>query len=122
MQSLIVGLLLAGVSGVSVIAFKHPKGYARLFPYSILAVTALFVGATIWHIAVETTWDRIVPHLSAEIHPIAKIGKREVDLPYELLSVSYLVVMTFLWINLKLPPFLQHTDGEAGDDDNDESR
>jgi hypothetical protein len=51
MQSLIVGLLLAGVSGISFIAFKHPNGYARLFPYLTFAVTALFVGATIWHIA-----------------------------------------------------------------------
>ena len=121
MQSLIVGLLLAGVSGISFIAFKHPHGYARLFPYLILAVTALFVGVTIWHIAVETTWDRIVPHLTDEIHPVAKTGKREVELPYELLSVIYLSVIAYLWVNRKLPPFLQHTDGEGSDDDTEET-
>ena len=48
MQSLIVGLLLAGVSAVSFVAFKYPNGYARLFPYMTGVATALFLGVTVW--------------------------------------------------------------------------
>lgn len=118
MQSLIVGLLLAAVSGVSVIAFRHPNGYARLFPYLLLAVTGLFVCVTVWHIAVELTWDRIVPYLDTDLHRTAKGSKNELAVPYEWLSVAYLGVMAFLWVNLKLPPFLQHTDGDGKNKNN----
>ena len=113
MQSLIVGLLLAAVSAVSVIAFRHPNGYARLFPYLLVASTGVFACITAWHIAVEMTWDRIVPHLTEAIHPVAKQSKKELSLPYEWLAVGYLAVMAFLWINHKLPPFLQQTDGHG---------
>ncbi len=113
MQSLIVGLLLAAVSGLSVIAFRHPNGYARLFPYLLLAATGIFVCVTVWHIAVELTWDRVAPHIDAAHHRAAKSGKNTLAVPYEWLSVAYLAVMAFLWVNLKLPPFLQHTDGDG---------
>ena len=53
MHSFIVGLLLAGVSATTVLAFRHPLGYARLFPWLLGTVTLIFGGITVWHIAVE---------------------------------------------------------------------
>ena len=118
MQSLIVGLLLALVSAISVIAFRHPNGYARLFPYLIVAVSGMFVCVTIWHLAVEMTWDRVAPHIGAETHRAAKDGKNTLAVPYEWLAVAYLAGMAFLWINLKLPPFLKHTDADGNEKSN----
>ena len=66
MQTFIFGLLLAGISGVTVLAFKQPYGFARLFPYLLGIATILFVGITIWHVAVQISWQGLSPYLVQE--------------------------------------------------------
>jgi len=110
MQALIVGLLLAGVSATSVVAFKHPHGYARLFPYLFGIVTALFVGITLWHVAVEMTWRTLDPYLNYELLIKAVAAKEALDLPYQWVVVWYFGIVVFFWVNLRLPPFLQVAD------------
>lgn len=110
MQALIVGLLLAGVSATSVVAFKHPHGYARLFPYLFGIVTALFVGITLWHVAVEMTWRTLDPYLNYELLIKAEAAKEALDLPYQWVVVWYFGIVVFFWVNLRLPPFLQVAD------------
>lgn len=120
MQTFIFGLLLAGVSGVTVIAFKHPNGFARLFPYLMAVATALFLGVTVWHVAVEVTWSKLVQFMAHEALSEAGSTKAKLRLPYAWVALWYLGVVVFLWINLKLPPFLQIADehGTPMDEEN----
>ncbi len=110
MQTFIYGLLLAGISGVTIVAFRHPNGFARLFPYLLAVVTVLFVCVTVWHIAVEVTWTKLLPYTVPETLAEATNTKRQLRLPYAWVALWYLGVVAFLWINLKLPPFLQVAD------------
>ena len=110
MQSFIYALLLAGVSGVTVIAFKHPIGYARLFPYLVTLVTFVFVGVSIWQVAVETTWQSVDQFIDQKLNDEAVARKSELNLPVGWVMFWYAATISFLWINLKLPPFLQVTD------------
>ena len=110
MQSFIFALLLAGVSGVTVVAFKHPNGYARLFPYMLACASVVFVCFTVWHIAVELTWERIDEFVNVDQLAIAKEQKSTLNFPYGWVLFWYLAVVVFLSVNLKLPPFLQVTD------------
>lgn len=112
MQSFIVGLLLAGVSAISFVAFKHPNGYARLFPYLIGVATALFVGMTVWQVAIEAMWTSLDAHLVSESRNEASSAKEQLSLPYLWAALTYVAVVAFLWVNLKLPPFLQHSDND----------
>jgi len=107
MQTFIVGLLLACVSGVTLVAFKHPNGYAKLFPYMCAAATALLIGVTVWHIAVEVTWTTLRQYMVEETLPSAATATAQLRPPYALVGLWYLGVVAFLWGNLKLPPFLQ---------------
>ena len=107
MQAFVVGLLLAGVSATSVVAFRHPYGYAKLFPYLIGAATALFVAVSVWQAGVEMTWHSLDPYLSQEHLEEATATKRELSLPYPWVVMWYLGIVVFFWINLRLPPFLQ---------------
>ena len=107
MQTFIVGLLLAGVSATSVLAFKHPRGYARLFPYLLGIVTLIFGGITVWHIAVEMTWQSLNEHLAQASRIDAKAAKDGLSLPYAWAAIWYFGIVAFFWVNLKLPPFLQ---------------
>ena len=121
MQTFIFGLLLACVSGITVVAFKHPNGFARLFPFLLGTATIVFVGVTIWHVAVETTWKNLVVYIGQETLSDAETTKRRLSMSYMLAVIWYLGVIAFLWVNLKLPAFLQNTDVSDAQDDNDVS-
>jgi len=110
MQAFIFGLLLACVSGVTVVAFKHPNGFARLFPYLLGIATTVFVGITVWHVAVEISWRALVVYIVQETQSDAEVAKGRLSVPYTWVAFWYLGTVTFLWVNLKLPPFLQVTD------------
>lgn len=110
MQFFIIGLLLAGVSATSVVAFKHPHGYARLFPYLLGVVTALFVGITLWHVAVEMTWRYLLPYFDPELLSKAESAKDALNLPYLWIVMWYFGIVVFFWANLRLPSFLQVAD------------
>jgi hypothetical protein len=110
MQTFIYGLLLAGVSGVTVVAFKHPGGFARLFPYMLGIATIAFSGITIWHIAVEMTWRSLYAYIVQEALSDAKATKGRLSVLYTWIVFWYLGVVAFLYVNLKLPPFLHTTD------------
>ena len=110
MQTFIFGLLLACVSGATVVAFKHPKGFARLFPYLLAVATVLFLGFTVWHVAIEVSSTNLLPYIEQETLHEATNVKQRLRPPYSWVAIWYLGVITFLWINLKLPPFLQVTD------------
>ena len=110
MQTFIYGLLLAAVSATSVVAFKHPLGYARLFPYLLGVVSGVFAGLILWHIAVEITWHNLVPFVTTEFLDDAQQTKEGLGLSYLWIGFWYLGVVVFLWVNLLLPPFLMTTD------------
>ena len=110
MQSFIFALLLAGVSGVTVVAFRHPNGYARLFPYMLVIISVVFVCITIWQAAVEITWHRVDHFIAEGVLDKAESRKSDLNLPYAWVLFWYLATVSFLWVNLKLPPFLQVTD------------
>ena len=108
MQTFIFGLLLACVSGVTVVAFKHPNGFAKLFPYMFAGATALLIGVTVWHVAVEVTWTTLRQYMVEETLPEAATTTGQLRPPFAWVGLWYLVVVAFLWVNLKLPPFLQN--------------
>ncbi|MBT8099019.1 MAG: hypothetical protein KJO82_04685 [Gammaproteobacteria bacterium] len=112
MQSLIVGLLLAGVSAISLVAFRYQNGYAKLFPYLIVGVSVLFIGAIIWHVAIETMWDRLRDYLVADFLEQATVAKNQLSLSFAWSAIGYLGILAFLWVNLRLPPFLNRMDNE----------
>lgn len=110
MQTLIIGLLLASVSGVCFVAFKHPNGYAKLFPFLIAAATSILTGIAIWHAAVEISWIKLAPYIVKDSHAVAATGKARLTLPFAWVGLWYVAVVTYLWVNLRLPPFLRITD------------
>ena len=112
MQTFIVGLLLAGVSGITVVAFRYPHGFVRLFPYLLAFVTVLFLGFGVWHVAIEYAWSNLHEHLMQDTSSEAVSTRAQLRFPYIWIIVCYIGAVAFLFINLKLPPFL----GITGDD------
>lgn len=110
MQAFLSGLLLAFVSGVTVLAFKHQHGFARLFPYAIAGVTVVFVVLLVWDLAIEMTWVKLVEYIRLDSIDAATLARNRLRLPYTWVGPGYIAIVIFLWINLKLPPFLRDSE------------
>lgn len=117
MQTFIFGLLLACISGVTVLAFRHPIGFSRLFPYLLGVATAVFTGASVWHVAIQVTWANLLPYMVPEKVGQAIDAIAQLRVPYHWVALSYLGVVVFLWIILKLPPFLQMAEEDGTQSD-----
>ena len=59
LEQLLTGLLLAGVSGISFIAYKHPAGYQKIDPFLRYVPYLVLICGTVWNIAVDVSWIRI---------------------------------------------------------------
>lgn len=112
MQTFIFGLLLTGVSGVTIVAFRHSNGFAQLFPYLVAVVTSIFVGFNIWHVAIEVAWSDLLGYIEVDTLAEANAAKSALRFSYKWIAFWYVGVIAYLWTMLRLPPFLQNTDKE----------
>ena len=110
MHTFIGALLMAGISATTFVAFKHPNGYARLFPYLLAAATTVFLGITLWHVAIEVSWRSLDPYLVALSKADAESAIDRLRPPLLWAGFWYLGLVAFLWVNLRLPTFLQVAD------------
>lgn len=121
MQTFIVGLLLAAVSGVTIVAFRHPMGFARLFPYLLAVITIFFLGLSVWHVAIDYTWAQLFRFVAEDTLSEAVNMKQQLRAPYIWVVGCYIGAVAFLLINLKLPPFLQIADDDGTSTDKQNS-
>ena len=120
MQTFIFGLLLAGVSGVAVVAFRHPYGFARLFPYLVAAVTAILASISIWQVAIEVAWSSLLDYIQRDNIAEASNAKGALQVSYKWVAFWYVGIVAYLWTMLRLPPFLQVTDKERAQSNENE--
>jgi len=113
MQAFLSGLVLAGVSGVTFLAFRHARAYARLFPYLLLIASVIFLVLSTWQVAVRITWTSARVFVDPEIMPAANLAVAALQVPYFWVCMAYIGALVFLWINAKLPPFINASEGRS---------
>jgi hypothetical protein len=110
-QGLLSGIVLASVTGLTALAFKHPRAFARLYPYLFLAVSVLFMGFTVWHFAVHFTWTTLIPFIQQGQISVAHQSVGNLELPYVWVCGAYVFILALLWVDLKLPAFINASEG-----------
>ena len=116
MEALISGAVLASLSGLTAVAFNHPKAFAKLYPFLNLTVSIAFLSLTIWQAAVHVTWTGVEPYVDQSQLDAAGGVKSSLVLPYVWVCVAYTVLLIFFWVNLKLPRFIKRAGANAADD------
>lgn len=111
MQAFLSGLVLAGVSGLTFLAFRHARAYARLYPYLLLIASVIFLVVSTWQVAVRITWTTARVFMKPEAMPAANVAFAALQVPYFWVSMAYIGALVFLWINIKLPPFINASEG-----------
>ena len=107
MQALLTGVVLAMLSGLTALAFKHPQAYSKLFPYLTSLVSVAFYTLTVWHAGVQITWMILKTYVAAVQHDAARAAIAAVQLPYVGVCIVYSVALLYLWVNLFLPGFIR---------------
>ena len=94
-------------------AFRYPHGFVKLFPYLLALVTVLFLGFSVWHVAIEYAWSNLLEYMVQDTSREAVSTKAQLRAPYIWVVACYFGVVAFLFINLKLPPFLGIADHDS---------
>jgi hypothetical protein len=103
LEQVLVGLLLAGISGVSFIAYKHPSGYAKINPYLHYgSLVALVIGAT-WNVAIDSSWIAIAKFFAPENREAAYQASLGLKLPYPWLFIGCLGATAYFLFLANLP-------------------
>lgn len=114
MEALLTGLALAGLSGLTVLAFQNTHGFARLFPYLLVAASVVFIGLAIWYVAVVYTWSLVGEFVKKEDLETAETVVAGIRTPSAWIGVGNLAFVVYLLLMLWLPTFLKEA-GESKD-------
>lgn len=106
MEALFSGVVIAALTGITALAFKHPEAFGRLYPYLTLSTTIVFMTLTVWQAAVQLTWTVLETYLDPARYGAAQSAKADLQLPYVWVCVGYVGTLVFLWINMRLPRFI----------------
>jgi protein-S-isoprenylcysteine O-methyltransferase Ste14 len=66
-ETVISGIVVAALSGLGFLAYKHPRAYKKLYwPLSIISL-ALFLGAIVWDKSNSTAHVAALPYIPREM-------------------------------------------------------
>jgi|AntDeeMinimDraft_5_1070356.scaffolds.fasta_scaffold03235_3 multisubunit Na+/H+ antiporter MnhB subunit len=95
-ETIVAGLILALVSGITILAFKYKKVFDKVFEKFLIIIGCIFIVLFIWNIAIEYSFS--------EIYKYIENGKTELakeSLPYFPLRTTYLGII-FIVIQIYL--------------------
>ena len=106
MDKLVPGLILAAVSGITVLAYQHPSAYKAIAPFLEGAVFCLWMALIILDSALRYTSVKLVPYIKENEYRAASeflgslphLGWREM--------VAYICLVSYLNFLLFLPMLL----------------
>jgi len=99
-ENIFSGLILTGVTGLAVLAFKYPTLYQRVYWPFVWICHVIVVGIAIWHFAVQFTFLTLRPFLSIEGNAItnAQNAADTLALPFFLAFGIYLAAVIYLHV------------------------
>ncbi len=97
METLISSLIVAALSGLTFLAYKHPEAFKPIrFILNTLCI-AILVGIAIWNSALSSAYSALIPFLSKEVGILeAQKAIETLKVPFGLTSIAYISIILFL--------------------------
>lgn len=114
-------LLVASISAVTFIAYKHPEGYRRIY-FGIMVLAALiFFSALSFDLGLRTAYEAVseAKPFDGRASILEAITTNIIVGPWGL--IVFFGVTTYLWLLVLLPDILGHKHKQEGKDDNERS-
>ena len=108
METFISGLLLAAVTGLAIIAYRHPSGYKKIFIFLFVTVGVVSLGISVWDLAVEIGFGQVIPFLKTDSdgYDKARAAIRTVQINLGWLFLGTVATIIYLNILYFLPKIL----------------
>jgi hypothetical protein len=110
LESLIVGLLLALISGLTFLAYKHPRAFDQLREAIELVVSLIFTGLLAWSVAVQIAFSDVAKYIDSQNFPEAHAQIDRLAPPIFLTILVYLLILGYLKFLKFLPILIKHPD------------
>lgn len=66
MVQIIGTMLVAALTGLTYLAYKHPKSYSEIYIVISAFVLALLVGLSAWNFAVSQSFRKLIPYMDTD--------------------------------------------------------
>ncbi|MGA2978045.1 MAG: hypothetical protein ABSD76_00510 [Terriglobales bacterium] len=101
-------LLVAGISGVTFMAYKHPRGYAKMHPFLIWGAVLVNLVGNLWNLDLVLSLHRMYPFIPLDKFPAARAFVEEQTIPFFWLLVGCLGVICYAaFLRYFLPDMLK---------------
>jgi hypothetical protein len=109
-DTIITGLIVALVSGITILAFKYKKVFDQVFDTFLIILGLIFIGLFIWNIAIEYGFTKMLKYI--DLNKLEIIKK---DLPYfpigsTYIGLIYISIQIYLRVLKYLTNFIKDDD------------
>jgi len=99
-ETLLVTLIVAAITGLCILAYRHPAAYAKLYIPLVLIGTVVFAGVALWSIALdlsELSISRLEIPSEYMVEIRSTLGDRKVPFMWAfLVLLAYISLLAFL--------------------------
>lgn len=107
MEKLITGLMIATISGITFIAYKHPEGYRNIHPFIGMIPALAFIFAVIWNWAVVVTAQELHVFIASENLSKAREAREQLEWPVGWIFLANAGIYLYTLFLLNLPKILE---------------
>jgi len=107
LEALAGGLLVAALSGLTLVAYRHPHTYARWAKVLSTVAVALVVVVLVWNTAALETISAVAPYFDRQRVRDAYEAGKKVGVPLGWLSLRAFAFLGYLLFLLQLPKLLR---------------
>ena len=109
MDKIVTGLVLAGISGITFVAYRHPQAYEKLWGWLALIDVLVVLGIVIWNTSSYATNSAVIKFLKSDQWKEADDAVTKVRVQGSIL-IGLVVLSFYLQLLLYLPAILGITD------------
>ncbi|HEY8084888.1 MAG TPA: hypothetical protein VIE69_04725 [Methylophilaceae bacterium] len=111
-ENILAGLILAGVSGITFIAYKHHSVYMKIYLYIHYGALCALVIGTAWNSAVDKTWIALHTFIKSENSVDALHACEILKIPFVLLMSATVGVTLYAYFLGHLHRIFNEADNE----------
>lgn len=112
-DTFIPGVLLATITALALLAYKHPTAYARIFLPFVIVLGILFLCTFFWNYGTLKAHIALIKFLPADELDAADHAINSLQVPY--LIPIFFTVVAYLYLLRFLPLLLQSSEGDKED-------
>ncbi len=91
METLITTLITALLTGLTILTYRHPDGYKKIYSYISILILVVIVSISSWNIGIGASFSKTVSYIQVEKFDLAEKMKDNLMVPLIYIWTVFLV-------------------------------